>query len=46
MLRYLEGMDVDEVATVLGLSRGAIDVRLHRARALLKDELNELVSER
>ena len=46
VLRYLQGMDVDAIGQVLGLSRGAVDVRLHRARSLLKDELRSLMDER
>jgi len=46
VLRYLQGMDVDAIGQVLGVSRGAIEVRLHRARALLKGELGPLMDER
>lgn len=46
VLRYLQGMNVDEMADVLGLTRGAIEVRLHRARAMLKGELGPLMDER
>ncbi len=46
VLRYLQGMDVDEMAAVLGLTRGAIEVRLHRARRMLKGELGPLMEER
>ena len=45
VLRYLEEMDVDEICQVLALARGAVDVRLHRARSRLKDALNELIEE-
>jgi RNA polymerase sigma-70 factor, ECF subfamily len=41
VLRYLQGMDIDEMRGVLGLTRSAIEVRLHRARAMLKDVLDE-----
>jgi RNA polymerase sigma-70 factor (ECF subfamily) len=43
VLRYLQGMDVDAIAEVLGVGRNAIEVRLHRARAMLKDELGPLM---
>ena len=36
VLHYLEEMPVAEVGDVLGISRGAAEVRLHRARARLK----------
>jgi RNA polymerase sigma-70 factor (ECF subfamily) len=39
VLHYLEGMTVQEVAELLGISRGAVDVRLHRARRALEARL-------
>jgi RNA polymerase sigma-70 factor (ECF subfamily) len=45
VLRYLQEMDVDAIADVLQASRSAIEVRLHRARAMLKDELGTLMDE-
>ena len=39
LLRDIEEMDVRETATALGLTEGAVKVRLHRARALLQKEL-------
>jgi RNA polymerase sigma-70 factor (ECF subfamily) len=39
LLRDIEEMDVRETAGVLGISEGAVKVRLHRARALLQREL-------
>ncbi len=39
LLRDIEEMDVRETATALGISEGAVKVRLHRARALLQREL-------
>ncbi len=39
MLRDVEEMDVRESAAVLGISEGAVKVRLHRARAMLQREL-------
>jgi len=38
-LRELEGLSYDEVATVLGISIGTVESRLHRARARLKQRL-------
>ena len=39
LLRDIEEMDVRETAAALGISDGAVKVRLHRARALLQREL-------
>jgi RNA polymerase sigma-70 factor, ECF subfamily len=39
ILRDIEEMDIRETATALGISEGAVKVRLHRARALLQREL-------
>ena len=39
LLRDIEEMDIRETADVLGISEGAVKVRLHRARALLQREL-------
>lgn len=39
LLRDIEEMDVRETASVLGVSEGAVKVRLHRARALLQRDL-------
>jgi RNA polymerase sigma-70 factor (ECF subfamily) len=36
VLHYLEETPVDRMAPVLGLTRGAVEVRLHRARARLR----------
>jgi len=39
MLRDIEEMDVRETAAALGITEGAVKVRLHRARAMLQREL-------
>ena len=39
LLRDVEEMDIRETATALGISEGAVKVRLHRARAMLQREL-------
>jgi len=39
LLRDIEEMDVRETATALGVTEGAVKVRLHRARALLQRDL-------
>ncbi len=41
VLHYLEERDAAEVAGLLGVSRGAVEVRLHRARKRLKELLTE-----
>lgn len=41
MLREVEGMSTAEVAECLGLREDAVKTRLHRARALLREELYE-----
>ena len=46
VLRYLHEMGIDEMGEVLGLTRSAIEVRLHRAREMLKTELGELAEPR
>ena len=43
LLRDIEEMDVRETATALGITEGAVKVRLHRARALLQRELAPLL---
>jgi RNA polymerase sigma-70 factor (ECF subfamily) len=43
VLHYLEEIPVDQIAAMLGLSRNAVEVRLHRARGHLKDRLGELM---
>jgi RNA polymerase sigma-70 factor, ECF subfamily len=39
VLRAVEGMDVAETAACLGVSEETVKIRLHRARAMLRDEL-------
>jgi RNA polymerase sigma-70 factor, ECF subfamily len=39
LLRDIEEMDVRETAAALGITEGAVKVRLHRARAVLQREL-------
>jgi RNA polymerase sigma factor (sigma-70 family) len=38
-LRWLEGLEIDEIARRLELDRNAVDQALHRARAALRKEL-------
>jgi RNA polymerase sigma-70 factor (ECF subfamily) len=39
VLHYLQEMSIDDVAAVLKLSRGAVEMRLHRARQMLGEML-------
>lgn len=39
VLHYLEQTPVEQMAAMLGLKRGAVEVRLHRARAKLRNVL-------
>ena len=43
VLRELEGLTYDEMATVLGVPRGTVESRLHRARQELKQLLRDYV---
>jgi RNA polymerase sigma factor (sigma-70 family) len=42
MLRYYEGMSAKEIAELLDLSPPAVDMRLSRGRALLREKLADL----
>jgi RNA polymerase sigma factor (sigma-70 family) len=42
VLHYVEGLACDEIAELLGTTPGAVRVRLHRARAHLREELAPL----
>lgn len=46
VLRYLEEMEIDEVAGTLGIARAAVEVRLHRARQQLRGTLADAWKER
>jgi RNA polymerase sigma factor (sigma-70 family) len=41
VLRYFEYREIEQIAQILGLSRGAVEVRLSRAREKLKEMLAE-----
>jgi len=45
VLRYLEQMSIEEISEVLTTRRETLQVRLHRARSLLRESLGELVRE-
>lgn len=42
VLRHLEEMPIDEIAKTLGVSRAAVDTRLHRARKILGQTLKDI----
>lgn len=39
--RIIDGLDVGEIATTLGIRRATVRTRLHRARVLVRQELDE-----
>ena len=41
VLYYAEGFAVEEIARMLGLTKGAVKTRLYRARAILRERLTE-----
>jgi len=45
VLHYLEQTPIAELGRMLGLSRSAVDVRLHRARNRLRQQLNGFVKD-
>lgn len=45
ILREIEGLSTAETAAVLGITEGAVKVRLHRARLLLREELSGYFTE-
>ena len=45
VLRYLQELPTDQISRVLGISKNALQVRLNRARAHLREELAELTKE-
>jgi RNA polymerase sigma factor (sigma-70 family) len=40
-LRYLEGLEPEQIATRLGIERNAVDQALHRGRTKLRETLDE-----
>jgi len=45
VLFYLEALTAEQIAALLDISRGAVELRLHRARARLKESLSDLMSD-
>jgi RNA polymerase sigma-70 factor (ECF subfamily) len=46
VLRYLQKLPTDQISLILGISKNALQVRLNRARARLREELAELTREK
>jgi RNA polymerase sigma-70 factor (ECF subfamily) len=46
VLRDMEGLDTEEVAQALGLSKDVVKMRLHRARAKVRNELEAYLRDR
>lgn len=46
VLRYFEGYDNHEIASMLGASRSTVNVILHRTREKLKEDVQEFVGDR
>jgi RNA polymerase sigma-70 factor, ECF subfamily len=46
LLRDIEDLSIQETAEALGISPGAVKVRLHRARLLLRERMSEYFGER
>jgi len=45
-LRYLQGLEADEICELLGITVNALQVRLNRARKRLKEQLGDLLEEK
>ncbi len=45
VLRYLQGLEVSEICTLLGVTANVLQVRLNRARKRLKEQLGDLLEE-
>ncbi len=46
VLRYLQELGTDQISRILGISKNALQVRLNRARARLREDLAELTKEK
>jgi len=44
-LKYLEGLEVNEICELLGITSNALQVRLNRARHRLREQLGDLLEE-
>jgi RNA polymerase sigma-70 factor (ECF subfamily) len=43
VLHYLEGLSSEDIGRVLGLTRNTVEVRLHRARQMLRETLGPMM---
>jgi len=46
VLRYLQGIETQEMCEMLGITTNTIQVRLNRARAKLKEQLGDLLEDK
>ena len=46
VLKYLQGLETNEACELLGVTVNAMEVRLNRARAKLKEQLGDLFEEK
>jgi RNA polymerase sigma-70 factor (ECF subfamily) len=46
VLKYLQGLETNEACKLLGVTANAMEVRLNRARAKLKEQLGDLFEEK
>jgi len=45
VLRYLQELSMSQTSSILGITENALQVRLSRARSLLKQRLSRLIEE-
>ena len=45
-LRYMQGLEVNEICELLGITANAMQVRLNRARKRLREQLGDLLEEK
>lgn len=46
VLKYLEGLETDEICVLLAITTNALQVRLNRARKRLREQLGDLLEEK
>lgn len=46
MLKYVDGLSYGEIAEHVGVTASAVQSRLHRARAVMRNELQKMIPER
>ena len=45
ILRYMDGRSAEEITSILGLSTAAVEKRLARAKALLREHLRKWIED-